>query len=187
MSAALQDTLGFLLNTIGGLYIMVVLIRFILQIVRADFYNPLSQFVVKATNPLLVPMRRVVPGVGGIDIASLLLALILQIGLVYLLFAMKGITPPITLALVQSLYELIDTTLNLYLWSLIIIAIASWVAPGSYHPALMLLNQITDPLSRRVRNVIPPIGGLDLSLMVIVLIIISVQRMLPAVFQALLG
>ncbi|RRJ82706.1 YggT family protein [Aestuariirhabdus litorea] len=187
MSAALQDTLSFLIHTIGGLYIMVVLIRFILQLVRADFYNPLSQFVVKATNPLLIPLRRLIPGVGGVDIASLALALLLQLALVYLLFALKGMTPPLGFALVNSLYELINTVLNLYLWSLIIIAIASWVAPGSYHPALMLLHQITEPLSSRVRRVIPPIGGLDLSLMAIVLIIISLQKILPAVFQALLG
>ncbi|WP_426415427.1 YggT family protein [Aestuariirhabdus sp. LZHN29] len=187
MSAELQDTLSFLLRTIGGLYIMVVLIRFILQMVRADFYNPLSQFVVKATNPLLIPLRRIIPGVGGIDIASLVLAMVLQIALVYGLFAIKGMAIPITLALVQSLYELINTVLNLYLWSLIVIAIASWVAPGSYHPALMLLNQITEPLSRRVRRVIPPIGGLDLSLMAIVLIIISLQKLLPAIFRVFLG
>ncbi len=187
MPAALQDTLSFLLHTIGGLYIMVVLIRFILQMVRADFYNPLSQFVVKATNPLLIPLRRLIPGVGGIDIASLALALILQMGLIVALFAIKGMGVPFSFIILQSLYELINTVLNLYLWSLIIIAIASWVAPGSSHPALMMLNQITEPLSSRVRKVIPPIGGLDLSLMAIVLIIISLQKMLPALFQTLAG
>lgn len=187
MSAALQDTLSFLLHTIGGLYIMVVLIRFILQMVRADFYNPLSQFIVKATNPLLIPLRRLIPGVGGIDVASLALALVLQLALIYALFAIKGMAVPVGFAVIQCLYELTNTVLNLYLWSLIIIAIASWVAPGSHHPALMLLNQITEPLSSRVRKVIPPIGGLDLSLMAIVLIIISLQKILPAFFQTLAG
>ncbi|WP_263081553.1 YggT family protein [Endozoicomonas sp. Mp262] len=179
--SALSSSFSFLIQTLGGLYIMAVLLRFLLQIVRADFYNPISQAIVKVTAPLLNPIRKVIPGFGGIDAASLVLALALQIALLYLLVTMKGIAPtaiPFPTILITSLIKLAEHILDIYMFSLIIIAIASWIAQGSYNPGLMLLHQITEPLSSRVRKVIPPIGGLDLSLMVIVIIIMMLKNLL---------
>ena len=181
--SALSSSLVFLIQTLGSLYIMAVLLRFLLQLVRADFYNPISQAIVKATSPLLNPLRRVTPGIGGIDMASLLLALILQIALLYAIFGMKGFSLasiPFPSVLILSLKELATELLNIYMFSLIIIAIASWVAPGSYNPGLMLLHQLTEPLSSRVRKVIPPLGGLDFSLMVLVLIIVTLKNFVAA-------
>ena len=179
--SALSSSLVFLIQTLSSLYIMAVLLRFILQLVRADFYNPISQAIVKITAPLLNPLRKIIPGVGGMDIASLVLALALQIGLIYGLsllqgFALAGIPFPAVLLL--SLKELAVEVLNIYMFSLIIIAIASWVAAGSYNPGLMLLHQITEPLSSRIRKIIPPVGGLDFSLMVLVLIIITLKNLI---------
>ena len=88
--SALSSSLVFLIQTLGSLYIMAVLLRFLLQLVRADFYNPISQAIVKATSPLLNPLRRIIPGVGGIDMAALSLALVLQIALLYAVFGLKG-------------------------------------------------------------------------------------------------
>ncbi len=179
--AALSSSLGFLVQTLGGLYIMAVLLRFLLQLVRADFYNPISQAIVKITSPLLNPLRKVIPGFGGIDAAALVLALILQIGLLYLMLFIRGLPVqvyPFDAILLGSVLKILTEFLNIYMFGLIIIAIASWVAPGSYNPGLMLLHQLTEPLTSRVRKVIPPIGGLDLSLMVVMLVIITLKNFL---------
>ncbi len=181
--SAFSSSLSFLIQTLGGLYIMAVLIRFLLQLVRADFYNPISQAIVKATSPLLKPIRKIIPGFGGIDVASLVLALILQIVLLYVLLLIGGYSIaaiPFPSVLISSLVKLGIEFLNIYMFSLIIIAIASWVAPNSYNPGLMLLNQITEPLTSRIRKVIPPLGGLDFSLMVLVIIIITLKNFLGA-------
>lgn len=181
--SALSSSLGFLIQTLGGLYIMAVLVRFLLQLVRADFYNPISQAIVKITSPLLNPLRKIIPGYGGIDMASLVLALVLQILLIYALFMVAGAPVaqlPFPAILVRSLVELGLELLNIYMFSLIVIAIASWVAPNSYNPGLMLLHQITEPLSSRIRKVIPPLGGLDFSLMVLVIIIVTLKNFLSA-------
>ncbi|KEI69920.1 YggT family protein [Endozoicomonas elysicola] len=181
--SALSSSLSFLIQTLGGLYIMAVLIRFLLQLVRADFYNPISQAIVKATSPLLKPIRKIIPGFGGIDVASLVLALILQIVLLYVLLLIGGYSiaaVPFPSVLISSLVKLGIEFLNIYMFSLIIIAIASWVAPNSYNPGLMLLHQITEPLTSRIRKVIPPLGGLDFSLMVLVIIIITLKNFLGA-------
>lgn len=181
--SAFSSSLSFLIQTLGGLYIMAVLIRFLLQLVRADFYNPISQAIVKATSPLLKPIRKIIPGFGGIDVASLVLALILQIALLYVLLLIGGYSIaaiPFPSVLISSLVKLGIEFLNIYMFSLIIIAIASWVAPNSYNPGLMLLHQITEPLTSRIRKVIPPLGGLDFSLMVLVIIIITLKNFLGA-------
>ncbi|WP_067515564.1 YggT family protein [Endozoicomonas ascidiicola] len=183
LSSGLTSSLSFLIQTLGGLYIMAVLVRFLLQLVRADFYNPISQAIVKATSPLLTPIRKVIPGYAGIDFASLVLALVLQIILLFVDAALKGHVPTLTDipdALFLSTIQIAISFLKIYLYSLIIIAIASWVAPGSYNPGLMLLHQITEPLTKRVRAFIPPLGGLDFSLMLLVIIIMSLLRFLGA-------
>ncbi|WP_299729505.1 YggT family protein [uncultured Endozoicomonas sp.] len=183
LSSGLTSSLSFLIQTLGGLYIMAVLVRFLLQLVRADFYNPISQAIVKATSPLLTPIRKVIPGYAGIDFASLVLALVLQIILYYVLFALSGFSPaqvPVGAVLFKSVIQICIEFLNIYMFSLIIIAIASWVAAGSYNPGLMLLHQITEPLSSRIRKVIPPMGGLDFSLMVLVIVIITLKNFLGA-------
>lgn len=179
--SALSSSLGFLIQTLGGLYIMAVLLRFLLQLVKADFYNPISQAIVKVTSPLLNPLRKVVPGFGGIDVAALVLALLLQLVLVYVLLFLRGFSPdavPFVGVLISSLAKLATEFLNIYMFGFIVIAIASWVAPQSYNPGLMLLQQLTEPLSSRVRKVIPPIGGLDFSLMAIVLVIVTLKNFL---------
>ncbi len=182
--SALLSSFVFLLQTLGGLYIMAVLLRFLLQAAQADFYNPISQAIVKITSPLLNPLRKVIPGFGGIDAASLVLALLLQIALIYGLLAIQGVPPgmvPIPQVVLTSLVKLAEHILNIYMYSLIIIAIASWVAQGSYNPGLMLLHQLTEPLSSRIRKVIPPVGGLDFSLMAIIIIIYFLKNLLAGI------
>lgn len=157
-------------NTFINLYLLVVILRFLLQVVRADFYNPLSQFIVKATNPLLVPMRKAIPGFGGIDIASLVLAILVQALGLSLIMMIKG-AMPVPEILLWSVINIIAFVLNIYFFGLLISIIASWVAPGSYNPALILINQILEPVTRPIRKMLPDMGGLDISPIIVFLLI----------------
>ncbi|MCF6456803.1 YggT family protein [Pseudoalteromonas sp. MMG024] len=164
----MNDAFRFLVEVVFDLYLMVVLLRFWLQSARADFYNPLSQFVVKATSPLLNPIRKVIPGLGGFDLASLVLALIvaaLKIVTISLLFF--GGIEPVTV-LVGSLITVIKEGLNLAFWVLVIRAILSWVSQG-HNPIEAIFHQLTEPMLRPIRKIIPPIGGLDLSILVLII------------------
>ncbi|WP_163836162.1 YggT family protein [Spartinivicinus ruber] len=168
----LQMVLGLIIWFIGELYVLAILLRFILQLIKADFYNPISQAVVKVTNPPLVPLRRFIPSMGGADTASLVLALLVQIVLVYLISLIGGISPVslnVGMVIVAAIAGLFSILLNFYVFAGIIIVIASFIAPGSYSPALMMLNQLFEPMCRRIRQVIPPLGGLDFSIMVVFL------------------
>lgn len=175
----------FLIDTIGSLFVMAILLRFLLQLVKADFYNPISQAIVKVTSPLLNPLRKIIPGFGGIDIAALVLAFIVQGVFVALKMKILGyMTLPIGTVSVLTFYFLVKTLLDLYTFALIIMVIASWVAPGSYNPGLMLLHQLTEPLSSRVRKVIPPMGGLDFSVMILMFgIFFLKEHLLPMIIR----
>lgn len=169
-----------LVNSIGSLVLLIVLLRFLLQLVRADFYNPLSQMIVRVTNPLLIPLRRVIPGFGGIDVASLVLAFIAQYVLIMLVLfvAGSGVNLPYVAMLGWALVGLISLTLKVYFWGMLIMVIASWVAPNSYNPALILINQIIEPVMRPIRRIMPDLGGLDLSPIVLFLGIQMIEILL---------
>ena len=165
-----------LITFASSIYITIVVVRFLLQLVRADFYNPLSQFIVKATNPLILPLRKVIPGFFGIDMASLVLALALQILTIYVLLMLIGNgAMPLINVLILSVYELIKLVLNIYLFSFIILVIISWIAPHNNNPAISILSSITEPVLRPIRNVLPPMGGFDFSIMVAILLIYIVK------------
>lgn len=170
----LADILITILLIASTFYLTVVLLRFLLQLARADFYNPISQFAVKATNPLLRPLRRFIPGWGGIDGASLVLAVIIQaITFFLILVALNGSIPainPLTL-LSWSILNVLDLIVKIYFWSVIAVVVVSWIAPQSNHPAIQLVAQITEPVMRPVRNVMPSLGGLDLSPIIVFLIL----------------
>ncbi len=158
-----SDPIIFLLKTLANFYLFIVLLRLVLQLTRADFYNPISQGVVKATNPLLLPIRKIVPSIGRIDTASVILALVVQLATIALVLAMKGYQlnamQYAIFTLAGTLYHLLD----LYFWAMLISVILSWVAPGASHPGAMLVHQVTEPLYSQIRKIIPTLGGLDLS------------------------
>ncbi len=159
------DPLIFLIKTIANLYLFIVLLRLILQLTHADFYNPITQIIVKATNPILLPLRKIIPFIGQIDIACMVLTLAIQLLTVLFVVYMQGLISIITLAqytiytVSGTLYHLLD----LYLWALLISVVLSWVAPSTNHPGTMLIGQITEPLYRMCHRIIPTLGGLDLS------------------------
>jgi len=162
----------FLVDTLFGLYILIVMLRLLLQLVRADFYNPLSQFIVKATNPPLILLRRLIPGWGGIDMASVVLVIALQLLAIILVGLLHGgVTEAFSIPglLMATVAKLVSLLLYIYLFSIFILAIMSWFATGHYNPVTAILASITDPLMRPVRRLIPPMGGLDLSALVVIL------------------
>lgn len=159
------EALIYIIQTLGSLYLLIVLLRFILQLVRADFYNPLSQFIVKATQPLLTPLRRIIPGFAGLDMASLVLAILVQLLLMTVTLTLMGYNVGgfILQLLVWSLIGITSLFLKVFFFALIISVILSWVAPGSYNPGAQLVNQICEPLLAPFRKLLPNLGGLDIS------------------------
>ncbi len=162
------------LQIVSTFYLTIVLLRFLLQLAKADFYNPISQFVVKATNPPLKPLRKIIPGLGAFDGSALMLAILVQmLAFVLILMTLNSGIPainPITL-LAWSAITVLGLIVKIYFWSVIAVVVVSWIAPGSNHPAIQLVAQITEPVMRPVRNVMPSMGGLDLSPIVVFLIL----------------
>lgn len=175
MNAA-NEILGYLVQTLLSLYLLAMLLRFLLQLVKADFYNPISQFLVKVTNPLVLPLRRVIPGFGGLDIASLVLALLLQLAGIIALLLVNGLgLPNILIMLLWSVLGVVGLLVNIYFFSLLAMIILSWVAPGSNHPAIYLLFQITEPVMAPFRKALPPMGGMDFSPILMFILINIIQ------------
>ena len=173
---ALNEILGYLVQTVLGLYLLAMLLRFVLQLVRADFYNPICQFLVKITNPLVIPLRKVIPGFGGMDMASLLLALLLQLAGIVALLLINGLgLPNILLLLAWSALGIIGLLVNIYFFALLAMIILSWVAPGSNHPAIYLLFQITEPIMAPFRKALPAMGGMDFSPILLFILINIIQ------------
>lgn len=174
--SAMNEILVYLIQTLLSLFLMAMLLRFLLQLVRADFYNPISQFLVKVTNPLVLPLRKVIPGYAGLDMASLLLALLLQllgIAAILLLYSLE--MPAIPLLLAWSFLGVVSLLVNIYFFALLAMIILSWVAPGSNNPAIYLLYQITEPVMAPLRKLLPPMGGLDFSPILVFILINMIQ------------
>ena len=173
---AMTDIFVYLLQTFLSLYLVAMLLRFLLQLVRADFYNPISQFLVKITNPLVIPLRRVLPGFAGLDMASLILALLLQMAGIIALLLLNGLgLPNVLLLLLWSALGVVGLLVNIYFFALLGMIILSWVAPGSSHPAIYLLHQITEPVMAPFRKALPPMGGMDFSPILLFILINVIQ------------
>jgi len=165
----LMEAFIFLIRAIVGAYIILLLLRMLFQLVRADFYNPISQAIVKLTSPLVIPLRRLLPAIGRIDTSSLLLAIVLQTLMVYVILLLKSFALPLWQVAWWSALDLLHRVLDIYTFALFFIVIVSWVAPYSRNPAAVLAAQLTEPLLRPVRGRIPPVAGLDFSVMIVML------------------
>ena len=168
----------FLVETLFGLYLMVVILRLWLQLVRADFYNPFSQFVVKVTQPIVGPLRRVIPAMGKFDTATFVIALIIACLKTFVIVSLvRGLSiDPFSLMIV-GVIEVIKEVFNLMFWMLIIRALLSWVSQGQ-NPIGYVIAQLTEPFLRPIRKIIPPIGGLDLSILVAIIALQFVELLL---------
>jgi YggT family protein len=171
----------FLLDVVFGLYIGAVMLRLFLQWSRADFYNPLSQAIVRLTNPVLRPLRRYIPAIGGIDTASVVLILVLQALNLWLSLMVAGAAGAGFAGIaVLTIAELLAKALYILTFAIFVQVIASWVAPGAYNPALSLVDSITFPLLKPLRALLPSLGGLDLTPMVALVVLQLAQMLLVA-------
>lgn len=185
----MNNALIFIINTVFDVVCFLFLGRLILQACRADFYNPISQGIVKATDPVLKPLRAIVPGYRNIDIASFLVAWLVKIIAFAVLFLIDSqYSPGIGYLLVRGLFEVFSLLLTIYWFALIFVIILSFLAPGSYHPAAALLHQVTEPILAPARRLIPPLGGLDFSpILVFMILILARDFVLPELFNAFLS
>ncbi len=168
----------FLVHTLFGLYILIVMLRFLFQWVRADFYNPLAQFLVKATNPPLVPLRRIIPGFMGVDMAAVILAYLITIAKIALVNTLSyGSIPAIAGLSIMAFADLLSLLLNIFLFAILIQVILSWVSPHTSNPITSMLYSLTEPILGRARRIIPPISGLDLS-PILAMIFLQLLKML---------
>jgi len=183
----LTNPATFLVQTLFGLYILVVMLRFLLQLARADFYNPVSQFIVKVTAPPLRPLRRIIPGFAGVDLASLVLAWLLKSMELMVILMLLGVGNSLLGAFLWAIPELINLLLNIILFAVFIQVVLSWVNPGGHNPALSLLYSITEPVMRPARKMVPPISGLDLSPMLVMIGIVLLKMLLLPPLKLITG
>lgn len=178
-----MNPLLFLVDILFQLYATALLIRVLLQWVRADFYNPISQFIVKITNPPVKPLRRIIPGFGGIDIATLLIAVIVLAIKIMIVYQTLN---PLVILLLSSGQALL-LILSIFLYSIIIQAVLSWVNPDPYNPVVSLLNSITFPVLKHFRRLIPPISGMDISPIFAIIALMFIQYSLRYLFFSVFG
>jgi YggT family protein len=173
MNSFLADVLELLVQVAFGFYILAVLLRLLFQLVRADFYNPVSQFIVALTNPSLRPLRRVIPGLFGIDLASVVLLVGLQALELYLLHVLRGYPVNPVGLFFFAVVELVRLTINVFFFAIIIRVLMSWFMPFGmrHHPVGNLLVSLTEPLMAPARRWLPPIAGFDLSPILVLLLL----------------
>jgi len=161
----------FLIGTLFGLYILIVMLRLLLQWARADFYNPISQAIIKVTQPVLRPLRRVIPGLHGVDLASVTLMFALKYVELWLTMGILGYSTHVVGLSILTVAALLSLLINVFLFSILIQVVLSWLNPGNHNPVTALLYSLNEPLLGPARRMVPPIGGLDLSPIVVLLIL----------------
>ncbi len=178
MGSYLSDAALFLVDTLLGIYILLVLLRFLLQLVRADFYNPISQFIVRTTNPPLVRLRRFIPGFWGVDLAALALLIAMEAIRISLTAMLLGHSPRLAGIIFLSLGELAKLAVYTVIFSIFIRALLSWFGNALQHPVTRLLSSFTDPILHPVRRVIPSTHGIDISPLIVFFVLMLVLKLL---------
>jgi YggT family protein len=172
-----MEAINYLLKFAFDALLMILILRVWLQVVRADFYNPLSQFIVKVSNPLVIPLRRIIPGFGGIDIPTIILAYVIAVLTFIIIPLLNGGPVDVVSALYFGLIHLIKQAGMLLFIIMLVMALMSWVVQG-YNPTQMIFHQLTEPFLKPIRRIIPSIGGLDLSVLVAFLLLNVVNILL---------
>ncbi|MGZ5049531.1 MAG: YggT family protein [Methylobacter sp.] len=183
-SSYMTDPAIFIIDSLLSLYILAVMLRFLLQWCSADFYNPISQFLVKATHPPLKLLRRFIPAIGRIDTSSLVLMLALQMLADFSILLLKGVAISIGALTILSLTQLISSLINIFIYAVFARAILSWLNPGTFNAASSILYSLTEPVLNICRRVIPDLGGIDLSpLAALMLLQLAKMVILPPLHQ----
>ena len=176
----MRTSLFYLVKALGDLYLLAFLLRLLLQWVRADYYNPFTQAIVRITNPLVSPAARLIPTSRGVDVPALVVLILLEGVLTWLLLTIGNISPaavaPFPLLVV---YRLLSLALWFYSVGILIYVILSWVGPGTRHPVAAALGDLIDPVLRPARRLIPTIAGLDLSPLLVLILVQAASRLVP--------
>jgi len=193
------NAIGFILGILFNLYATVVAVRFVMQVVRADYYNPVSQAIVKLTDPLLVPLRRVIPSIKRYDTASLLLVFaVLLLKILVFKFLSLGAVPaigasavvaqlPMVKIIMLALLDVIHQFFNVFIFALIIQAILSWMPNSGGNPVQGLVAAIGEPVLRPMRKIIPPLGGLDLTVFFTIIGLFAIRIFLIETLRQMFG
>jgi len=180
----MTDPLIFIIDSLVSLYILAIMLRFLLQWCRADFYNPISQFLVKITHPILKVLRRYIPPLGRIDTSSIVLALSLQMLADYTILFLKGFGISIGALALLSFGNIVSLLINVFIYAVFARAILSWLNPGSFNTASSILHSLTEPLLETCRKFIPDFGGIDLSPLIVLMVLqLSKMVILPPIQQ----
>ena len=179
----MRDALIYLVDSLLTIYLYLLVLRFAMQLTRADFRNQIAHFVVVVTNPVIMPLRRVLPPLGKVDTASVLAIIVVAAANIALvsLIAGTGVLDPFRFAWLLA-FTLVRTFLQFYLGVIVVYAILSWVVPAGYNPAMALLGTVVEPVLRPFRRIIPPIANFDLSVLWASLAIGMLLRLLPQLF-----
>ncbi|WP_068546764.1 YggT family protein [Thalassotalea crassostreae] len=172
-----MEALIYLLNFVFDAFIMLLILRVWMQLVRADFYNPFSQFVVKATSPLVVPFRRVIPGFAGIDLATLLIAYAVACLKIYVFFLLGIYAMDPVASFLIGLILLAKTMGAVLMYVMIAMALMSWVVQGG-SPIQLVFHQLTEPVLRPIRRIMPDLGGIDLSVAIAIFVLIFLSKLI---------
>jgi len=181
----MKPALIFIISTIAQLFLLVMLLRFWLPFLRADFRNPIAQAILRLTSPLVIPVRRVIPPIGRLDTATVIIAFVLQYLTVLIILTISGLSAGILPIAITALIDLVLLSLRLFTFAIFIHIILSWIAPGTYNPATAFIAMLVEPVMRPFRRLIQPIGGLDISPMFAIIglmalsILISSYKPLP--------
>lgn len=173
-----QNPLILIIRTLGHLYVFILLLRLILQVTKADYYNPISQGVVRLTQPVVSPLQKLLPKVLKTDISPVVIALLLNAVILYSVYALANHLIPIATLFIYAFIGVLNIFLDIIFYAVLGSVIISWIAPDSPHPAPQLIQQVTAPLYRFIGKAIPPIGGFDLSPIVIFIAIQLIQSQL---------
>lgn len=185
MTGSATNALVFIIHSFAQLYLLILLLRLLLPWLRANFNNPLAQAVLRATSPVVVPLRRIIPPIGRLDTATALVAFGFQYLTVLTIAALKGYPLAILPVAVTSAVNLVTLTIWLFIVAIIIRIVMSWIGGGAYNPALGFIDSLAEPPLRPIRRLIRPAGGIDLSpyvaivLLIALTILISGLKMLP--------
>ena len=169
--------ISYIIDALLSLLVWTFMLRVLLPLCRADSRNPLSQGIIKFTNPLVMPLRRVLPPVGRLDLGSLTALLLVQAGSVAILWLLAGHPLSPVPLVIATVVQLITALLQFYLFALLIFVLLSWVAPNTYSPAGNIIASLCAPVLSPIQRVIPPIAGLDFSA---VFAMIGIQALLIA-------
>lgn len=182
----MQQALIFIVATLSQLYLFVMLLRLWLPWLGADFRNPIAQGILRLTSPLVVPVRRLVPPIGKLDTATVLVAFGLQYLTILVILLINGAMAEIVPIAITALLDLVILSCRLFTFAIIIHIVLSWIAPGTYNPATALIASLVEPLLRPFRRIVPSLGGLDISpifaiilLQAVSIVLINELRPLP--------